>query len=80
MNHERRIKQLEKELEEVKKILKSSGLLDEFVKLSQASRQLNINAWVIRERIKNDDAVILGKHYQLNGSRYLVNVKLQTDC
>lgn len=75
MNHEKRIAKLERELSEIKSLLNSSGLFDEFVKLSSAAPQLNINSWVIRDRIKNDPDVILGKHYQMNGSHYLVNVK-----
>ena len=75
MNHESRIKKLEKELSSLKDLINSSGLFDEFVKLSIASPQLKTNPWVIRDRIKNDPTLVLGKHYQLNGSHYLVNVK-----
>lgn len=75
MNHERRIARLEQEISELKDLLRASGLMSDFVKLSQASLQLNINAWVIRDRIKSDPNVILGKHYQMNGSHYLINVK-----
>lgn len=74
MNHERRLARLEKQMSEMIDLLKASGLLNDFVKLSQASKELNISPWVIRDRIKNDPDVILGKHYQMNGSHYLVSV------
>lgn len=74
MNHEDRIKRLEKELESLKGILSSCGLLDKFVPLSLASKQLNLKTWVIRKRIKTDKGVKFGKHYRLNGNRYLINV------
>lgn len=75
MNHEKRLTQIEKQMQEIKDLLEASGLMSDFVKLSQASRELNINPWVIRDRIKNDRNIILGKHYQMNGTHYLVNVK-----
>lgn len=74
MNHERRIAKLEQELNEIKNLLSSSGLYSEFIKLSIAAKQLNINPWVIRDRIRNDPNLLVGKHYQLNGTRYLINV------
>ena len=75
MNHERRLARLEQQMSETLDLLKASGLLNDFVKLSQASKELNINPWVIRDRIKNDPDLILGQHYQMNGSNYLVSVK-----
>lgn len=75
MNHEKRLARLEKEMSDLTNLLRASGLLSDFVKLSQASVQLNINPWVIRDRIRSDPEVILGKHYQLNGSHYLISVK-----
>ena len=75
MNHESRIKKLEKEVIWLKQVLVSSGLLDEFIPLSQASTRLKVNPWVIKDRIRNDSRVELGKHYCRNGNRYLVNVE-----
>lgn len=75
MNHEKRIAKLERELAEVKSLLNSSGLNSEFIKLSKAAPLLSVNPWVIRDRIRNDPTLIVGKHYILNGSRYLINVK-----
>ena len=75
MNHEKRLTRIEKQMQEIKDLLEASGLMSDFVKLSQASRELNINPWVIRDRIKNDQNIVLGKHYQMNGTHYLVNVK-----
>ncbi len=74
MNHESRIKQLEKELGEVKQLLNSFGLSDKFIPLSQAAKRLDENPWVIKNRIKSDRSVELGKHYKMNGNRYLVKV------
>lgn len=76
-NHESRIKRLERivsSLELAIKSLKSAKPLNDFIPLSQAAEQLNCNAWVIRDRIKSDSKVQLGKHYQMNGNRYLINV------
>ena len=75
MNHEKRLARIEKQMQEIKDLLEASGLLSDFVKLSQASRELNISPWVIRDRIKNDRHIVLGKHYQMNGTHYLVNVE-----
>jgi hypothetical protein len=72
MNHESRIKQLEKAVNNLKSIIKSAGLMDEFVPLSQAAMQFKCNLWVIRARIKSDRTIELGKHYQMNGNRYLI--------
>ncbi len=74
MNHEQRIKKLEAEVNSLKDVLKSSGLLDKFVRLSVAAEQLNINDWVIRRRIRNDPNLIHGKHYIKNGTYYKINV------
>ncbi|MEY2831215.1 MAG: hypothetical protein RLZZ574_473 [Cyanobacteriota bacterium] len=69
-----RIKRLEKKVSELTSIVEAAGLLDRFVPLSQAARQLKCNTWVIRQRIRNDGKVALGIHYQMNGNRYLINV------
>ena len=75
MNHEQRIKKLEAEVSSLKDVLKSSGLLDKFVRLSVAAEQLNINDWVIRRRIRNDPDLVQGKHYIKNGTYYKINVE-----
>ena len=74
MNHEQRIKKLEKEIQNLKSIMSALGLLDQFVPLSQAAKQLNIENWVIRRRIRNDQSLVHGKHYIKNGTYYKVNV------
>jgi len=74
-NHESRLNQLEKEVNELQNLLKSAGLLDEFTPLSQAARQLGCATWVIRQRIKSDNNIELDKHYRMNGNRYLINVE-----
>ena len=74
MNHEQRIKKLEAEVNSLKDVLKSSGLLDKFVRLPVAAEQLNINDWVIRRRIRNDPNLVHGKHYIKNGTYYKINV------
>ena len=75
MNHEQRIKKLEKEIQNLKSIMSASGLLDKFVPLSQAAKQLNIENWVIRRRIRNNPNLIHGKHYIKNGTHYKINVE-----
>ena len=73
MDYERRIKQLEKELTEVKQLLRSSGLIDDFIPVAKAAQQLDQNPWVIKSIIKSG-RVEYGKHYKKNGNRYLINV------
>ena len=75
MNHEQRINKLEKQLDRVMDILKSSGLLDKFVRLPLAAKQLHIEEWSLRRRIRNDSNLIYGKHYIKNGTYYKVNVE-----
>ena len=75
MNHEQRINQLEKQVERLIEVINSAGLTQEFVPLTQAAKQLHINPWVIRARLKRDETLEVGKHYQLNGRCYLINVK-----
>ncbi|MEM8829502.1 MAG: hypothetical protein AAGE96_09110 [Cyanobacteria bacterium P01_G01_bin.19] len=74
-DHNQRIKRLEQQVNELSSIVEAAGLCDKFVPLSKAARQINCNTWVIRQRIKTDDNVTLGIHYQMNGNRYLINVK-----
>ena len=75
MNHEQRIKKLEKEVQNLKDILTTSGILDKFVNLPMAAKQLNIGEWTIRRRIKNDTNLVHGKHYIKNGTYYKINVE-----
>lgn len=75
MNHEQRINQLEKQVERLIKVINSTGLTQEFIPLTKAAKQLQVNPWVIRDRVKRDKSLELGKHYQLNGRCYLINVK-----
>ncbi len=75
-DHEGRLSRLENRVEQLQGIIKAAGLLDDFIPLSQAAKQLNCNPWVIRQRIKSGDkAIKLGTHYQMNGNRYLINVE-----
>lgn len=75
MNHENRIKSLEKEVEILKQTIKAYGFLDKFIPLSVASKKLQVNPWVIRGQIKKNPLLKLGVHYKLNGNRYLINVR-----
>lgn len=73
-DHDGRIKRLENKVNQLTNIVEAAGLLNSFVPLSQAAKQLNCNPWVIRDRLKKDCSVILGIHYKLNGNRYLISV------
>ncbi len=69
MNHESRIKQLEKELSELKQMLKAKGLTDEFVPVAIAARQLHINPWNIKSKIKDGYAQYKVFRAKLNAFR-----------
>lgn len=75
MNHEQRIKKLEKEITELKTIIKSLGLNKKFIPLSQAANVLKVSHSVLRNKIKKDSRMIAGKHFQKNGYHYLIDVK-----
>jgi hypothetical protein len=75
VNHEQRIKKLEKQVALLTDIINGAELDREFVPIPQAAKHLNINPWVIRDRIKSDISLELDKHFKLNGSRYLINIK-----
>ena len=75
MNHEKRIKKLESELSQLKKVVMAAGLFDDFVPISKASLLLGDSPWVIKERIKRDGNVVYNRHYRLNGNRYQINVE-----
>ena len=76
MNHEQRIKNLEKQVSNLEKVLSASGLLEDFVPVSMAAKRLNIKVWTIRKRIRDDKNLIPGKHYIMNGKRYKINISL----
>ena len=73
MNHESRIKQLEKRIDEledlIKELVKEKG---KWIKLSEAS-QYGVSPAVIRRKIKGGDFAHL-KDWRMNGNRYFVNV------
>ena len=75
MNHEQRIKKLEKEVEDLKTFIKGLGLDKKFVPLSVAADILNVSHCVLRNKIKTDRRLIHGQHFQKNGYHYLINVK-----
>jgi hypothetical protein len=75
VNHEQRIKQLEKQVAKLTNIIDGAGLNREFVPISQAAKYFGVNPWVIRDRIKVDSSLKLDKHFKLNGARYLINLK-----
>ena len=73
MNHETRITQLERELDEVKQqlklLLKAEG---KWMSLSEAEKKFDVSQWVLRRCIKDGTLVRL-KDWKKNGNRYLVN-------
>lgn len=73
MNHEQRINNLETKVTQLIEIIEGAGLNKKFIPLPQAAKQLGVNPWVIRERVKKDPGLTLGKHFKKNGSRYLIN-------
>ena len=75
MNHEQRIKKLEQEIEELKAYIKSLGFDQQFIPLSQAAVILKVSHSILRDKIKKDNRMIFGKHFQMKGSHYLINVK-----
>ena len=75
MNHEQRIKKLEKEVADLKSVIQAFGLNQKFVSLSVAAKILNVSHCVLRNKIKTDRRLIHGKHFQKNGYHYLINVK-----
>ena len=74
MNHEQRIASLERQVAKLQEIIEGNGLDKKFVTVPEASLALKINPWVLRDRIRNDKTLILGKHFLLNGKRYLINL------
>lgn len=74
MNHEVRITQLEKRLEQLENRLEAHGLLDDWIPVSKSKEIIGESHWVIKNRIKNDPTVKLGKHYRKNGNRYEINI------
>lgn len=75
MNHEKRIKNLESEIDKLKKVIADAGLFDDFVPISKASQFLGDKPWVIKDRIKRDPAIIYNRHYRMNGNRYQINIE-----
>lgn len=73
MNHETRIKNLEKELaqlkEEIKALMPSAK---SWISLSQAFREFDISPSVIRKKIVSGQLVHL-KDWKKNGRKFLVN-------
>ena len=70
MNHEQRIKQLERQVEELFQLVDNST----WIPLSQVKNFYNLSPSVIRRRIHNGEL----KHkidYRMNGNRYLINRK-----
>jgi len=75
MNHETRIKNLEKEIaqlkEEINKLIPPPL---NWISLSEAYRQFNISPSVIRTRINSGELIHL-KDWKKNGRNFLVNQK-----
>lgn len=70
MNHEKRIKELERKVDELFQLVDNST----WISLSQVKKIYNLSPSVIRRRIHNGDL----KHkvdYRMNGNRYLVRRK-----
>ena len=71
MNHEQRIKDLEKRIAELEKLITPKN---KWTPLKEGAELLGISKTVIYTRIK--DGIL--KHnidYRLNGNRYLINLK-----
>ena len=75
MDHEKRISSLEKELAELKQAVQAAGLTKDFIDLPLAAKMLEQTPRIMRYRIKNDDTLIIGKHYTLKGRHYKINIK-----
>lgn len=75
MNHEKRIKNLESEIDKLRKVIVAAGLFDDFVPISKASQLLGDSPWVIKDRIKRDPSITYNRHYRMNGNRYQINIE-----
>lgn len=74
MNHEARITQLEKRIEQLEKRLEAYGLLEDWIPVSKSKEVIGQSQWVVKNKIKNDPTIELGKHYRMNGNRYEINI------
>ena len=79
MDHESRIYQLEKIVAQLQKQLKSQGILEDWIPVSQSKKILGVSSWVIKRRIRKDPEVKLNRHYRKNGNRYEINVDSWSD-
>lgn len=71
MNHEKRIAQLEKEIAQLKELVKPLSK-QKWLTLSQITEQFGVSRTVILNRIQNGLLVHL-KDWKKNGNRYLIN-------
>lgn len=70
MNHEARIKELEKRIETLEQLIPKKA---QWIPLKEAIDTLGISKTVIYNRIRKN-ILVKGKDYKLNGNRYLLNV------
>ena len=73
MNHEKRIAQLEKEIAQLKELIKPLTK-QKWLTLYQTTEQFGVSRTVILNRIQNGLLVHL-KDWKKNGNRYLINSK-----
>ena len=73
MNHESRLRALEKEVKELKEIIGLFKQKNKWVTLTEASKQLDTTPTVIRNRILKG-VLVHGKDWKRHGNRYLVNL------
>ncbi|WP_330205540.1 hypothetical protein [Cyanobacterium sp. Dongsha4] len=70
-DHEKRIKQLEKKVEQLERMLLSQS--SKWLPVKEATSYLLVSKQVLYNRIKNGNFT-LGKDYRMNGNRYIFNV------
>jgi hypothetical protein len=74
MDHEKRLKILEKEISEIKELVKELSTQPKWISVSQASKQFDISPSVIRNRIYSG-ILIHSKDWKKNGRNFLINSK-----
>lgn len=70
-DHEKRIKLLEKKVEELERILLSKS--SKWLSMKEATSYLLVSKTVLYNRI-NNGYFIYGKDYRMNGNRYIFNI------
>jgi hypothetical protein len=73
MNHETRLKTLEKEVQQLKALLLERTSSRQWLSLSEIKEQYAISPTVLRRQIK-EEILVHKKDWIRNGKKYLVNV------